>query len=569
MKDLEPVNSNIAEVISMQNKVAMAVETIYSRRTYGLMAQRIFRCLVSLVKPTDPEGKTYVFKLKDFARIFNLSSRYNNSDIKRACEELRETLSFVTPDKSIVVTGLISSAHIFENEVHIKLGEKMLPFYKNCSAKQYKLINISGFKSMYTFKIYEMLYRSYLEGKSRVYWEITDLKEWLECKTDGKEKYKTYNDFKRFVLFPVIADINCESYNIGKKRIEVEERENFCNIRLKVEENKLGRKVVGIWFDVSVIDSSNPQYMTLTVNEFYDNLEPKTQDRYNLMRQDLTVPHSVIKKAIDTFGETEFQNLAYEIYSTCVQQGAKIKNRTSFAITCLTKGQCENYKVSASANNSKKDIIVLPENRMEIIKKLKEADVTDAFVVLDLLSESDEMIAANIDYCIKHYREGKRQENIGAVTVQAIKRDYAQYKVKQEEEKNKRDAASLEKALLERIKNMDEDALRKFAKEGQDDIFAEYAASRLEEIKAQKEREEQERKEKVKEQLFESNRNMFFSLPESERRKCREFIIASAGDFAAELMQDKTDEQIWDSMAYRKYISAGIGKYLISLNSEA
>lgn len=541
--------TKLPSTLTPQDKVTIAAEATFAKKTLSLSAQRVFRSIVSLIKPDDPEGKTYTFKLKDFAKIFGHTSADKHTDIKEACEELRSNITLVLPDKSTLVTGLISSAHIFQSEVQIKLGEKLLPFYKNQSAQQYKLINIGGFKCRYTFKIYEMLHLELNQGNTRVYKDVQEFKEWLECET----KYTGYGDFKRSVILPVLSDINGEPYiDKSKKKASKAPRirtsSNYCNIHVEMEEEKQGRKVIGIWFTINQIERDDPKFMELTINDFYDNLNPFTQDYYNMLRQNYGVQHSTIKNAIEKYGETEFQNLFRKIHSTVISQGEKIKNRATFAASCLNKGSCENYSVPKIEDAEIIEVITLPADRELCIRRLRECNITDAKIIMELLEFSDEHIEANVDYCINHYRIAKGQKDIAPITITAIKKDYAHYADKAEKIKIQK----AEQEITEKIADMDIDELKEATKS--EDKFAEMAQKRLDVIAKSQE-------EKLRESEYNELKEYFFNLSEEEQEECLTHIIGVANEIERKFMKSKTKEALWDSVSFRSKVVLGTKEY--------
>lgn len=553
-KKIDDSLEKLPSTLTPQDKVIIAAEATLAKKTLSLGAQRVFRSIVSLIQPDDPEGKTYVFKLKDFAKIFGHSTADKHTDIKEACEELRSTITLVLPDKSTLVTGLISSAHIFQSEVQIKLGEKLLPFYKNQSAQKYKLINIAGFKCRYTFKIYEMLHLELSQGNNRVYKDVQEFKEWLECET----KYVGYGDFKRSVIIPVLSDINGEPYidktkKKASKAPRIRTSSNYCNIHVEMEEEKQGRKVVGIWFNINQIEHDDPKFMELTINDFYDNLDPFTQDYYNILRQTYGVQHSTIRNAIEKYGETEFQNLFREIHRTVIAQGLKIKNKTTFAASCLNKGICENYSVPEITDAEiVESVVTLPADREQSIRSLRGCNITDANTILELLKFSDEHIEANVKYCIDNYRIAKGQQDIAAITITAIQKDYAHYQLKADEEKARLEEIERAKQEEAKVAVMDMDELQEVAVgEG---TLAVLAKERLAKIAAEKEVQ-------LREDDYIEMKAYFFQLSPKEQEECKKLILSLANEFESKFMKNKSFDELWASVPYRSKVVLGTKEY--------
>ena len=198
------------------------------------------------------------------------------------------------------------------------------------------------------------------------------------------------------------------------------------------------------------------------------------------------------------------------------------------------------------------EVIQLPADREKSIRRLRECNITDAAVILELLEFSDEHIEANVRYCIDNYRIAKGQQDIARVTIPAIKKDYAHYQVKLDEEKAKR--AEKEKAMQEakQVAEMDIDTLQKTAMgEG---TLATFAKNRLSEIAEAKEKQ-------LREQDYIEMKEYFFQLSKKEQDECFEHILKMVTPIESKLMRSKSMEELWDSVSFRGKLALGTKEY--------
>lgn len=179
--------------------------------------------------------------------------------------------------------------------------------------------------------------------------------------------------------------------------------------------------------------------------------------------------------------------------------------------------------------------------REKVIDTLAKEGITDNNILYDVLKYSDDYIFANIDYCVKNYRERRNQNDISGVIISALKSDYAKYRLKveqqQQQEREIMESLELDKRKEEFLKYREAMPYVKLKEEAEklpetDPLKADY----MEELAR---RDKIERKEKVRE--------FFFTLPEDTQWELID-LVAETSPFVRSIITQKHDvESIWDS----------------------
>lgn len=504
----KPTNTEIS-LMTNQDKVAIAVEMTLAKTNFSLNAQRMFRALVSVMKSDDKPFKYYRFRIKDYCQVFNLDPHGSHQNhLRKAGKELKEPISIPLGNGDFHLTSLVNTVTVKDGLVIITVDPVMQDFYKNKLATKYKLLNISNFVNKYSFSLYEMLINA---DKPEVIKSIEEMKEWLEC----EKKYSKYSDFKRGVLLPVLSDINGEPYDEDPNHVIDPESTNGSGIRVTIEELKEGKRVAAIKFKITKIKPSNPMFMKLTNNEFYDNLDPETQANYNTLRYIYHVQHSTIYNAIKKYGEIEFQMLFAEIHKAILENGKKIKDKAKFAAACLNKGACENYTAAIPAEivDTDDEQPVIPPERANIVQKLNEYNIHSSKIIIKILEHDDAYIMGNIQYCVDQYMMQRHQKDISGAIIRAIEDDYAGYEARRQQ---------LE---IKRLKD------------------AELAAQQAEEERKQQ---EEKRQQNEKQMQFVNAEKIYFTSLSNEQQQ--EFLnLIAANNWILKMEIDKGDiDSLWN-----------------------
>jgi plasmid replication initiation protein len=216
-------------------------EFINFRHTLTVQEARVFLSLVSQVDKNDADFKDYRIDVLQFIEQTGLKKKNIYSELKRVSTSLRKKeFRKENEDGSFLVSGYISSAEYRSGEgfVELTFDPKLKPYLLGLKTKftQYDIRNILSLRSIFSILLFQLLKQFESVGERTM--SLTDLKYKLSL----DDKFKQYNDFKRYVL------------EIAQREI----KEN-CDIYFDYEELREGRKVTSIKFIIHSQDTAREQ----------------------------------------------------------------------------------------------------------------------------------------------------------------------------------------------------------------------------------------------------------------------------------------------------------------------
>lgn len=224
--------------------------------------QRIILYLISQIRPTDNDFKTYEFSIVDFCKVCGIDvGGTTYTELKRQIQELANKSFWMrTGDGKDTLLRWIAKAKIQDTGyLEIRIDEDLRPYLLNLVSDftQYELCYVLRFKHKRSFRLYELA-KSIHYNEDKPYtkrFEIEDFKRQL-----GAEIYTEYKDFNKFVLKPCIEEVNKNTDKIitidkitDKKRVvavdvKVESKSVVEVILLREQIDKeLGNPQVSIW----------------------------------------------------------------------------------------------------------------------------------------------------------------------------------------------------------------------------------------------------------------------------------------------------------------------------------
>lgn len=201
---------------------------------------KVYLHLVSKIGGVDEYGKylqpeqlqrEHILTAKEFSEMFNISMSHSYGFLKQAVDKLMQTNIRVErpADKEYWRINVCSTAKYCEKEgrITIKFTDDIMPYLAQTTQKfmLYNLKEVSGFHSLYTTRLYELLQEFKETG-----WIRKSVAQLREIFAVG-DKFKAYKDLKKYTFEHGCAEIN-KIYDYG----------------LTFKEFKEGRKVVAIEF---------------------------------------------------------------------------------------------------------------------------------------------------------------------------------------------------------------------------------------------------------------------------------------------------------------------------------
>lgn len=196
-----------------------------------LNEQRLILMAVSQLKNRRPMSGQKIQRVValNYQETFKLSQKNAYRELKSASDNLFQRDIKTYDDKGMDRFRWVECVRYEEKEgfVELHFTDSIAPYLTKIHSNftQYELKNLSGVKSIYAIRLFEMFKR--WEQKGGRYIKLTDLRRWFEL----QDKYKKYNDIKKRVIEPAIREL-----------------EEKANLNISWEEVKAGRKVTGFNF---------------------------------------------------------------------------------------------------------------------------------------------------------------------------------------------------------------------------------------------------------------------------------------------------------------------------------
>ena len=302
------IDSKLFE-LGYDNTVTINEQALKQNVELSINAQRLFRVLISLIDKDDLPGKYYIFKIKDYARLFNISSK-PYKQLEDAAKELgkRFTIRLENPDGTYFsyTSGWLNDAQITQGEVWLRFDEHFLPLYLKLQQCKYSIANTVNFSTSSAFTFYEV-FLNHLGtfNTAELYMSIEEIQVLL--KLNGKYIKKSdgcfdYGAFKRFTLNKVDEQINDPSPL------------NPCNIRFTYTEHKPSRRITGITFHITRIRDNDVLPLISLQSEAYLNLMTDGRKAYDYLIK-IGASKTVVENLLQLHGEKNLISLALYVFN--------------------------------------------------------------------------------------------------------------------------------------------------------------------------------------------------------------------------------------------------------------
>ena len=197
--------------------------------------QRII--LLSLAKLDNRyiEQSKVTLYVKDYAKSFGLSESSAYSELERASKRLYDRSIILKGEDETTEFRWIESRtryHKGEGRISFEFSRKVMPYLfeldKRLGFTQYELLSVSGFKSAYSIRLYELAVK--MLGMQNQQVDVDELRRILQL----DDKYKEFKRLKRDVINLACDEINEKS-----------------DLLLNIDPVKRGRKIVALEFQIA------------------------------------------------------------------------------------------------------------------------------------------------------------------------------------------------------------------------------------------------------------------------------------------------------------------------------
>ena len=218
----------------MSNDLTIVKANSLIEASYRLTLDEM-RLLALTVGTLDPKSNQQIFEfsVSEFVNQFpEMNTERAYSQIKTAIERIAERWVTTEDEKHVTKFRWVSSQTYFKKEGRFKIAltNEIMPYLTQLKGQftQYQIEHISGFTSVHSIRVYELL--TQYKNLGERYISLNDFKKWLQL----EDKYDKWAEFQRNVLRTAVAEINEKS-----------------NLFIEYEAIKRGRKITGIEFKIS------------------------------------------------------------------------------------------------------------------------------------------------------------------------------------------------------------------------------------------------------------------------------------------------------------------------------
>jgi hypothetical protein len=216
---------------------------IRSRYDYTLAELRLVIAIASMIEVTDEDFREYRLSAKEFSELVDSKHKDEYGRLRELGEGLlSKPLKIPRPANGFLICNWLSSYEYIPKKGHIvcSFDPKLKPYLLQLKEQftKYQLENILKFKSAYSIRLYELAKSWEARGDFTI--SLDELRDILGI----GNKYKLYNDLKRYVLQRSIKEINALS-----------------DIKLSFKEKKVGRKVTDLVFQVKPKETEARNWM--------------------------------------------------------------------------------------------------------------------------------------------------------------------------------------------------------------------------------------------------------------------------------------------------------------------
>lgn len=329
---------------------------IEARYKLTVLEQKLILFLLTQIKKDDTNFKIFRVKIAQLANFLNIESKDIYRKIKVVTRKMIGRELILRNDEKELQLSWLASAEYFEGQgiVELEISEKLKPFLLQLKEQftKYQLKNVIQFKSIYSFRIFELLKQYEMVG-SRIFL-IDELREILDIRAD---KYPRYNDFRKRVIEKAKNELDSHS-----------------DITFDFKEIKDSRKVNGIEFTIY----SMPKQRKLNFPGEHENNPGVISALKEIglsssqIKKLSKIPEEQIYRNIDySKGKRDIQNFTGFVYKAILEDYEKSGN----------KKELEKNEARKRENND----AIVNENLRDFNRQLKKS----AFEKLDKLPKRD------------------------------------------------------------------------------------------------------------------------------------------------------------------------------------
>ena len=259
--------------------------------------QRLILSMCSKISTDDTILEENEISVREFFEIFKIESKDNYEYLKSIVRRVSKRVLTIESDSGFKVFPWIHHIEYKKNsgKIIVQFHDYLAPyllFVKNNIYTKYQLDIVAGFRSEYSYRIYELSKQVFPQRCSRII-HLETLRNLLGIEGN---KYKEFGNLRARVLDVAVRDINLMS-----------------DIKIDIKPIKSGRKIIAIQVDIS------------------DNLKIKNWDEYETLKKSGTkVVAKLLAKELYNRYKIKIEVSSLSIYGTTAILGVIFELREGY-----------------------------------------------------------------------------------------------------------------------------------------------------------------------------------------------------------------------------------------------
>lgn len=220
-KNQDPNETKVIKLVKQANGL------IEARYNFSIWEMRLFKTMISWIKPTDKEFNKIIVPIKDVLEEYEMGdSGFAYQLVRDAEKNLKKRFVYLpytseTGQKRLQIMPLFTLIDIpleirdnRDSYLVLKFNDDLKPFLLQVQSRYtlYDPTILKDVDSSYTIRIYELLKENEFKGDARVdleeFREIIGTKEYDEDLNIIKDTFKAWQDLKKHIIIPAHKEIN-------------------------------------------------------------------------------------------------------------------------------------------------------------------------------------------------------------------------------------------------------------------------------------------------------------------------------------------------------------------------
>lgn len=218
-----------------ENPIYRENKLVEASYTLTVLEQKIIRLLAQKVSIEDDELQEYEFTASDLMKNENAAGKEFYKEIDNAADLLmKRSIKVRNSDtKEWRRYHWVDSAEFNEGMLKFRIHNDLKPFYVSLkSSVNQKMDELIQFKSVYSFRLYELLKEHENNGALSI--SIAELRHALEI---GEHQYPKYANLKQKVISAAVNEIN-GSTDLYIRFVEIKTKRKVTDLKFSVKTKK-------------------------------------------------------------------------------------------------------------------------------------------------------------------------------------------------------------------------------------------------------------------------------------------------------------------------------------------